>query len=289
MNGREILMTVDVLAREKNVPRDVVFGALELALAAATKKLLPEDDAEVRVAVDRDSGEYEAYRRWLVVPDEAGLQEPGHQIILSDARDLDPEVEVDDYIEELLAKQDESLGRRFAQDTKQVILQKIRDAEREQLLQEFLARGDQIVNGTIKRLDKGDMVLEIGKVEARLPRNETIPKENLRIGDRVRAFVARIARVAQEAVRARGAGDRAGPSADQECGTRPRGARQDRRVDQRPPHRPDRHLRGDARLAGAGRDQRAGRRARRHRAVVGRSGPVRDRRTGPGQCLLDRG
>ncbi|MFY8120568.1 MAG: NusA N-terminal domain-containing protein, partial [Burkholderiaceae bacterium] len=76
MNGREILMTVDVLAREKNVPRDVVFGALELALAAATKKLLPEDDAEVRVAVDRDSGEYEAYRRWLVVPDEAGLQEP---------------------------------------------------------------------------------------------------------------------------------------------------------------------------------------------------------------------
>jgi N utilization substance protein A len=197
MNGREILMTVDVLAREKNVPRDVVFGALELALAAATKKLLPEDDAEVRVAVDRETGDYEAFRRWLVVPDEAGLQEPGHQIILSDARDHDPEVEVEDYIEEQLAKQEETLGRRFAQDTKQVILQKIRDAEREQLLQEFLARGDQIVNGTIKRMDKGDMVLEIGKVEARLPRNEMIPKENLRIGDRVRAFVARIDRQAR--------------------------------------------------------------------------------------------
>jgi N utilization substance protein A len=197
MNGREILMTVDVLAREKNVPRDVVFGALELALAAATKKLLPEDDAEVRVAVDRETGDYEAFRRWLVVPDEAGLQEPGHQIILSDARDHDPEVEVEDYIEEQLAKQEETLGRRFAQDTKQVILQKIRDAEREQLLQEFLARGDQIVNGTIKRMDKGDMVLEIGKVEARLPRNEMIPKENLRIGDRVRAFVARIDREAR--------------------------------------------------------------------------------------------
>jgi N utilization substance protein A len=197
MNGREILMTVDVLAREKNVPRDVVFGALELALAAATKKLLPEDDAEVRVAVDRETGEYEAFRRWLVVPDEAGLQEPGHQIILSDARDLDPEVEVEDYIEEQLAKQEETLGRRFAQDTKQVILQKIRDAEREQLLQEFLARGDQIINGTIKRMDKGDMILEIGKVEARLPRNEMIPKENLRIGDRVRAFVVRIDRQAR--------------------------------------------------------------------------------------------
>jgi N utilization substance protein A len=197
VNGKEILMTVDVLAREKNVPREVVFGALELALAAATKKLLPEEDAEVRVAVDRESGDYEAYRRWLVVPDEAGLQEPGHQIILSDAKDLDAEVEVDDYIEELLPKQEETLGRRFAQDTKQVILQKIRDAEREQLLQEFLARGDQIVNGTIKRMDKGDMVVEIGKVEARLPRSEMIPKENLRVGDRVRAFVLKIDRQAR--------------------------------------------------------------------------------------------
>lgn len=197
MNGKEILMTVDVLAREKNVPREVVFGALELALAAATKKLLPEEDAEVRVAVDRETGDYEAYRRWLVVPDEAGLQEPGHQIILSDAKDLDAEVEVDDYIEELLSKQEETLGRRFAQDTKQVILQKIRDAEREQLLQEFLARGDQIVNGTIKRMDKGDMVVEIGKVEARLPRSEMIPKENLRVGDRVRAYVLKIDRQAR--------------------------------------------------------------------------------------------
>jgi N utilization substance protein A len=197
VNGKEILMTVDVLAREKNVPRETVFGALELALAAATKKLLPEEDAEVRVAVDRESGDYEAYRRWLVVPDEAGLQEPGHQIILSDAKDLDAEVEVDDYIEELLPKQEETLGRRFAQDTKQVILQKIRDAEREQLLQEFLARGDQIVNGTIKRMDKGDMVVEIGKVEARLPRSEMIPKENLRVGDRVRAFVLKIDRQAR--------------------------------------------------------------------------------------------
>jgi len=114
MNGREILMTVDVLAREKNVPREIVFGALESALAAATKKLFNEEDVEVRVALDRESGEYDAFRRWLVVPDEAGLQEPGHQIILSDARELDPDVEVDDYIEEQLPKQSEALGRRFA-------------------------------------------------------------------------------------------------------------------------------------------------------------------------------
>jgi len=197
MNGREILMTVDVLAREKNVPREIVFGALESALAAATKKLFSDEDVEIRVALDRESGEYDAFRRWLVVPDEAGLQEPGHQIILSDARELDPDVEVDDYIEEQLPKQNEALGRRFAQDTKQVILQKIRDAEREQVLNEFLARGDQIVNGTVKRMDKGDSIIEIGKVEARLPRSEMIPKENLRIGDRVRAYVAKIDRQAR--------------------------------------------------------------------------------------------
>ncbi|MGE5338272.1 MAG: transcription termination factor NusA [Gemmatimonadota bacterium] len=197
MNGREILLTVDVLAREKNVPREVVFGALEAALAGATKKLFDEEDVDIRVAVDRETGDYEAFRRWLVVPDEAGLQEPGHQIILSDAKEQIPDIEIDEYIEEALPKRDETLGRRFAQDTKQAILQKIRDAEREQLLTEFLARGDDIVNGTVKRLDKGDLIIEAGKIEARLPRSDMIPKENLRIGDRVRAFVAKIDRQAR--------------------------------------------------------------------------------------------
>jgi N utilization substance protein A len=195
--SREILLLVDALAREKNVPKETVFGALESALAMATKKLFAEDDVDIRVAVDRETGEYDAYRRWLVVPDEAGLQEPGHQIILSDAREQIADVELDEHIEELLPRQEVSTGRRFAQDTKQVILQKIRDAEREQLLSDFLARGDQIVNGTIKRMDKGDAIIEIGKVEARLPRSEMIPKENLRIGDRCRAFVQKIDRLAR--------------------------------------------------------------------------------------------
>jgi len=195
--SREILLLVDALAREKNVPKETVFGALEAALAMATKKLFAEDDVDIRVAVDRETGEYDAYRRWLVVPDEAGLQEPGHQIILSDARDQISDIEIDEHIEELLPRQDVASGRRFAQDTKQVILQKIRDAEREQLLSDFLARGDQIVSGTIKRMDKGDAIVEIGKVEARLPRGDMIPKENLRIGDRVRAFVQKIDRLAR--------------------------------------------------------------------------------------------
>ena len=190
--SREILLLVDALAREKNVPKDIVFGALESALASATKRLFAEEDVDVRVQVDRETGAYDAFRRWQVVPDEAGLQEPGHQIILSDALDQKADAQVDDVIEEALPHQD--LGRRFAQDTKQVILQKIRDAEREQLLAEFLARNDNIINGTVKRMDKGDIIIEIGKIEARLPRAEMIPKENLRIGDRARAFVARVDR-----------------------------------------------------------------------------------------------
>ncbi len=197
MKSSEILVMVDALAREKNVPKETVFGALEQALAAATKKLLfPVEEADVRVAIDREEGTHEAYRRWLVVPDEAGLQEPDKEIILSDARDDDPDVAVGDTIEELLPEQ-QGFGRRFAQDAKQVILQKLRDAEREQVLSEFLARGDSIINGTVKRMDKGDVIVESGKVEARLPRSEMIPKENLRIGDRVRAYVAKIDRQAR--------------------------------------------------------------------------------------------
>ena len=193
--SREILLLVDALAREKNVPKDVVFDALELALATATKKLFAEEDVDIRVAVDRETGEYDAFRRWLVVPDEAGLQEPGHQIILSDAREQLADIELEEHIEEQLPRQD--LGRRFAQDTKQVILQKIRDAEREQTLNDFLARGDMIVSGAIKRMDKGDAIIEVGKVEARLPRSDMIPKENLRIGDRIRAYVQKIDRIAR--------------------------------------------------------------------------------------------
>ena len=110
--SREILLLVDALAREKNVPKDIVFDALELALATATKKLFAEEDVDIRVSVDRETGEYDAFRRWLVVPDEAGLQEPGHHIILSDAREQLSDIELEEHIEEQLPRQD--LGRRFA-------------------------------------------------------------------------------------------------------------------------------------------------------------------------------
>lgn len=187
--SREILLLVDALAREKNVTREVVFGALEGALASAMKKRFKED-ADIRVSIDRETGGHEGFRRWLVVPDEAGLQEPDKQEMLSDALEIDPDLEVGDYIEEALEPVE--FGRIGAQAAKQAILQKIRDAEREQVLNDFLERGENIISGTIKRMDKGDCIIETGKIEARLPRTEMIPKENLRIGDRVRAFVLRV-------------------------------------------------------------------------------------------------
>ncbi len=187
--NREMLMLVDAISREKSVERDVVFGAVEAALAQATKKL-HGGEVEIRVAVDRDTGDYESFRRWLVVPNEAGLQNPDGEEMLSDALDRIAEIEVGDFIEEPIASV--PIGRIGAMAAKQVILQKIRDAERETLLNDFLSRGDKVFVGTVKRLDKGDIIVESGRVEGRLKRSEMIPKENLRTGDRVRAFIAGI-------------------------------------------------------------------------------------------------
>jgi N utilization substance protein A len=187
--NREMLMLVDAISREKSVEREVVFGAVEAALASASKKL-QGGEVDIRVAVDRDTGEYETFRRWLVVPDSAGLQNPDAEELLSEAQDRIADIEEGDFIEEPI--ESVTIGRIGAQAAKQVILQKIRDAEREQLLNDFLSRGEKIFVGTVKRLDKGDLIVESGRVEGRLRRNEMIPKENLRTGDRMRAFIAGI-------------------------------------------------------------------------------------------------
>ncbi|MEW5892230.1 MAG: transcription termination factor NusA [Pseudomonadota bacterium] len=189
--SREVLLLADALAREKNVDLDVVFGALESALAHATKKRLSED-AEVRVEIDRKTGDYKAFRRWEVLPDEAGLEHPDRQYLLSEAQEIDPNIQVGQYIEEPLEAVE--FGRIGAQAAKQVILQKIRDAEREQVLNDFLARNETMVTGTIKRMDRGNAIVESGRIEGFLARDQMIPKENLRVGDRVRAYLLRIER-----------------------------------------------------------------------------------------------
>jgi N utilization substance protein A len=150
-----------------------------------------QEEADVRVQIDRLTGEYEAFRRWTVVPDEEH-EEPARQIAITDAPERGENLQLGDVIEEPLEAVD--FGRIGAQTAKQVILQKIRDAEREQILQDFLARDEQLVTGTIKRMERGNVIIESGRIEALLPKSELIPKENLRVGDRVRAFLLKIDR-----------------------------------------------------------------------------------------------
>ena len=141
--SRELLLLVDALAREKNVNRDVVFTALEMAIASATKKRFNEE-VEVRVQMDRETGDFEAFRRWQIVPDDA-IEFPQHQIGLTEAQEQYGDVTVEDFIEEGLEPVE--FGRIGAQAAKQTILQKIRDAEREQLLADFLGRNEKLVSG----------------------------------------------------------------------------------------------------------------------------------------------
>lgn len=191
--SRELLLLVDALAREKNVEKDIVFGALELALASATKKRFDEE-VDVRVSIDRDTGDYDSFRRWEVVTEE-DFYDPAYQMVLEQALSHDPEAEMGDFIEEELEPIE--FGRIGAQAAKQVILQRVRDAEREQILQDFLDRGDKIVIGQVKRMERGDAIIESGRIEARLPRDQMIPRESLRPGDRVRAFLWKVDRLAR--------------------------------------------------------------------------------------------
>jgi len=192
--NRELLLLVDALAREKNVPKEIVFVALESALASATKKRFPSQEIDARVSIDRETGDYDSFRRWTIVPDEEH-EEPAHQIAITDAAERDPELKLGDIVEEPLEPIE--FGRIGAQAAKQVILQKIRDAEREQILNDFLERDDNLLTGTVKRIERGNVIVESGRIEGVIPRDQLIQKEMLRVGDRVRAYVMKIDRTAK--------------------------------------------------------------------------------------------
>jgi N utilization substance protein A len=185
------LLLVDALAHEKNVDKEVVFSALEFALASATKKRFAED-ADVRVQIDRETGEYESFRRWTLLTDDQAIENSAAQMYADDERAEGKQVSAENTFEEPL--ENVEFGRIGAQAAKQVILQKVREAEREKILDEFLARNEHLVTGVIKRMEKGNAIIEIGRLESLLPREQMIPKENLRIGDRVRAYLSRIER-----------------------------------------------------------------------------------------------
>ena len=184
--SREILLLVDALAHEKNVSKDIIFSAVEEALASATKKKYP-DDVDIIVDIDQETGEYKSFRKWTVIPEEL-IENNQAEIPLGDEKANG--MAENEIIKEPIDSVE--FGRIGAQAAKQVILQKVREAEREQILNEFLDRDEKLVSGQIRRMERGNAIIEVGRLDAVLPRDEMIPKENLRVGDRVRAFLLNI-------------------------------------------------------------------------------------------------
>jgi len=184
--ANEILLMADVLSSEKGVEKQVIFEAIEAALATATRKRHRED-IEVRVNIFQETGDYESFRRWEVIADDEEIEFPTKQITFGAAQMMEPEIAIGDYIEEELEPIE--FGRIAAQAAKQVILQKVREAERNRIATEFEPKLDGLVSGVVKRVERGDIIIDVGGVEALLPRSKMIPREGLRPGDRVRAIL----------------------------------------------------------------------------------------------------
>ncbi len=194
MANKEILLVADVFANEKEINKEIVFEALELALAAAAVKR-HENQVVVRVEIDRDSGDYKTYRRWEVVAEnneiDGDVEFPESQILLEVAQMDDPEVELGDFVEEEI--ESVAFCRIAAQTAKQVIIQKIREAERKKIVEAYKDRVGELVTGVVKRLEKGSVYLDLGgSVEAFIAREDMIPRESIRIGDRIRGYLKEV-------------------------------------------------------------------------------------------------
>jgi N utilization substance protein A len=190
MNNKEILLVVDAVSNEKDIDRDVIFEAIESALATASKKL-SNKDIDARVAIDRKTGNYQTYRRWLVIADDEELEYPEKQIALSEAKTQNPDIEVGGFIEEEMDSV--TFGRIAAQTAKQVIVQKVREAERARIVNAYQDRVGELIMGVVKRVEKGSVILDLGdNVEAIIQREEMIPREAVRPGDRLRGYLREV-------------------------------------------------------------------------------------------------
>ncbi len=187
--SKEILYVAEALSNEKNVSKEVIYDAIEIALATATRKKYRKD-MDVKVIIDTQTGDYRSFRHWEVVSDE-DFEFEDKQITLEEAHKEDSELEVGDIIEEEMESIE--FGRIAAQTAKQVILQKVREAERMQVVERFENRVGETLNGVVKRADRGHIFLDLGnKVEAIIPRNHGIPRENVRRGDRLRGMLIEV-------------------------------------------------------------------------------------------------
>jgi N utilization substance protein A len=185
--SKEILLVVDAVSNEKGVGKDVIFGALEAALASAARKL-SEEERDVRVAIDRNTGDYETFRRWEVIDDEEEMENEDAQLFLTDALKIDSEIEVGGFIEEPM--ENAEFGRIAAQTAKQVIVQRVREAERAQVVEEYQDRAGELINGIVKRVERGNVYLDLGgNAEAFIAQRHMISGESVRPGDRLRAFL----------------------------------------------------------------------------------------------------
>ncbi|MBQ1784235.1 MAG: transcription termination/antitermination protein NusA [Gammaproteobacteria bacterium] len=184
--NKEILLVVEAVSNEKGVPREKIFQALETALATATKKKT-EGDIEVRVAIDRKTGDYDTFRRWMVVADD-GLTNPYQEITLSAAQVDEPEIQLGGYVEEQIDSV--AFDRITTQTAKQVIVQKVREAERAQVVDQFRAREGELVTGVVKKVTRDSVILDLGaNAEAVMFREEMLPRETFRPGDRIRGLL----------------------------------------------------------------------------------------------------
>ncbi|NOX77211.1 MAG: transcription termination/antitermination protein NusA [Gammaproteobacteria bacterium] len=189
MNSKEILMVVDAVSNEKGIDTETIFQAIESALATASKKL-SGTEIDARVVIDRVTGEYDTFRRWEIFEDDSeDFEDPDTQIKLTYALKKNPDVQAGEFIEEPM--ESAPFGRIAAQAAKQVIVQKIREAERAQVVESYQSRIGELVMGVVKRLDKGSIILDLGgNVEAMVARDEIIPREAVRPGDRLRGYLA---------------------------------------------------------------------------------------------------
>lgn len=178
----------EIVSREKELDKEIIFSAIEAALATAIKKLYPEE-IEVRVNIHRNSGKYDTYRIWDVIDDAEEIVCDDRQISLSKARTSYPQLNVGDQIEEMMQEQEVKFGRIAAQAAKQVIMQKVREAKRQQIADRYQGRVGELVSGLVRRVDHGNAILDLGDAEAVLPKNGMIAREVLRPGDRIRALL----------------------------------------------------------------------------------------------------
>src|SRR5210317_2394119 len=187
--NKEILMVAEAVSNEKGVSEDIIFEAIELALATATKKRYDEE-AYIQVTIDRESGDYVSVRRWLVVPDDE-MALLGTQFTTEEAIEENPKLVPGDIYEEVV--ENVGFGRIAAQTAKQVIVQRVREAERAQIVDQYRGRVGELVAGSVKKVTRDNIIVDLGNnAEGLLPRDQLVGRETFRVNDRVRAILSEI-------------------------------------------------------------------------------------------------